>query len=566
MLSRLIWAFTLFPDKRVEKSEAIPIGPENCWWIIGARIGGNRNPTQLDIAMIRQHVEWLFCHFTKVPMKGTHMKTTHLLLLVLLAWFSTLSVTATAQPNIVLIVADDLGYQGLGCYGASLIKTPNIDRLAEEGVRFSDAHSIAAICIPSRYGILSGHYFFRSGNSLGSYQFQFHDGQVTLPSMLKAAGYRTAMLGKWHNGFGHERVVDYNQALKPGPLEIGFDSFFGTPRSHNEPPLVFVEGHDVIGLEADDPISVDKSPGTGAHGKMIGGAKAAAARPDERIDLILAEKATDFFAQQTPDKPFFLYLAFEAPHTPINPAPEFRQKSEAALYGDYVQQLDHCTGVVLDALQQQGLSENTFVIFTSDNGGRYELQALEAGYRCNGDLLGQKTDVWEGGHRVPCIARWPNHIPPGSLRKELFLQIDLMATLAEAAGIDLPTGASPDGASELAGFTNPASPAKRTEAVLRGTGPDSYALRQGDWVYLPKQGSGGYSAPERSRPWSVPYSRMGFKNSDIDEQGQIKPGAPPNQLYNLAADPYQATNVAADHPERVRAMAARLERLIKVEK
>ena len=487
------------------------------------------------------------------------MKTTQLLLFVLLVLFSPLTIAEPSQPNILLMVADDLGYQGVGCYGASLIETPHIDRLAREGVRFSDAHSICSICIPSRYGILSGSYFFRSGNTLGSYACQFEEGQVTLPSMLKSAGYRTAMLGKWHNGFGHEPVVDYNTELKPGPLEIGFDSFFGTPRSHNEPPLVFVQDHFVVGLEADDPISVDKSPQFGAHGKMIGGAKAAAARPDERIDIILADKASDFFAKQTPDVPFFLYLGFAAPHTPINPAPEFRQQSKAALYGDYVQQLDHCTGVVLDALDRQGLSENTFVIFTSDNGGRYELQALKAGYRCNGQLIGQKTDGWEGGHRVPCIARWPQQIPPGSLRKEFFLHVDLMATLAEAAGVALPSGASPDGASELAAFTNPESPANRTEGVIQGH--PGLVLRQGDWVYIPKQGSGGKTVPEPTRPWSVSYAEMGFTNSDIDEHGQIKPEAPKIQLYHLADDPSQATNVATEYPQRVQAMDARLEQL-----
>jgi arylsulfatase A-like enzyme len=466
----------------------------------------------------------------------------------------------TSQPNIVLIVADDLGYQDVGCYGASLIKTPNIDGLAKQGVRFTDAHSISAICMPSRYGILSGTYWFHAKRR-PLYGFQFHDGQVTLPSLMKSAGYKTAMLGKWHNGLGSEPEVNYNVALKPGPLEIGFDSFFGTPRSHNEPPLVFVQDHHVIGLEADDPISVDKSPQFGAHGRMIGGKKARAARPDERIDMILAEKATQFFQQQKPDQPFFLYLAFQAPHTPINPAPEFREKSKAALYGDYIQQLDHCTGIVLSDLEKQGLSENTIVIFTSDNGGRFEEEALQAGHRPNGNLIGQKTDAWEGGHRVPCIARWPKHIPAGTERNELFVLVDLMATLAAAAEIEMPKGASPDGVSQLVAFKNPSSAAKRTEAVLHGTGPSSYILRQGDWVYIPKQGSGGKTVPQPERHWSLPYAKMGFKNSDVDDQGQIKQGSPKVQLYNLATDPNQASNVAEAHAEKVQAMEKRLNEL-----
>ena len=464
--------------------------------------------------------------------------------------------SATPKPNIVLILADDLGYNDLGCYGASLVKTPRLDALASQGVRFTDAHSVCGICIPSRYSVLSGNYFFHA-KVKGSYSLQFHDGQVTLPSLLKSAGYRTAALGKWHNGFGREPEPDYNKELKPGPLEIGFDSFFGTPRTHGEPPLVFVEDHWVVGLDPADPISVDHAKEFGAHGKQIGGAKAMAARPDEKIDFMMADKAERYFAQQKLNQPFFLYLAFAAAHNPINPAPEFRQKSKAGRYGDYVQQLDHCTGMVLDALEKHGLTQNTLVIFSSDNGGRYESGAMKAGHRTNGELLGQKTDAWEGGHRVACIARWPNRIPAGTVRKEFFLQVDLMATLAEAAQIDMPSGASPDGSSELAAFLQPLkAPAKRTEGVLQGT--TGLVLRKGDWVYIPKQGSSGKTAPEPAKPWSMSYKAMGFANSDIDENGQIKPKAPKEQLYNVSTDLSQKTNVAASNPERVAAMRERL--------
>lgn len=463
---------------------------------------------------------------------------------------------AAAQPNIVLIVADDLGYNDVGCNGATLVKTPRIDALAGQGVRFTDAHSMCAICIPSRYSILSGTYYFHA-KFKGSYPLMFHEGQVTLPSLLKSAGYHTAALGKWHNGFGREPEPNYNKELKPGPLEIGFDSFFGTPRTHSEPPLVFVQDHQVVGLDPADPISVDHSKQFGAHGKQIGGAKAAAARPDDQIDFIIAGKAARYFSEQKPGRPFFLYLAFAAVHNPIDPAPEFRKKSQAGLYGDYAQQLDHCTGLVLDALEKNGLMQNTLVIFTSDNGGRYESTAMKAGHRTNGDLLGQKTDAWEGGHRVACIARWPDHIPAGTVRKEFFVQVDLMATLAEAAGIPLPDGASPDGASELAAFLQPtAAPAKRAEALFQGT--KGLVLRQGDWIYFPKQGSLGYTAPEPEKPFGLAYAKMGLTNSDIDEHGQIKPDAPRAQLYNLATDLRQRKNVAPEEPKRVEAMHARL--------
>lgn len=465
------------------------------------------------------------------------------------------------KPNILLILADDLGYRDLSCYGATKIKTPRLDRLASEGARFTDAHSICAVCNPSRYAILSGTYFWHAQRK-PDYSLYFHEGQITLPALLKAAGYRTAALGKWHNGFGRGAPEpDWNGDLKPGPLEIGFDSFFGTPKTHNEPPLVFVDGHRIVGLDPADPIGVDHSPQFGQHGKMIGGAKAQAARPDEQIDFILTWKAEEFLAQQTAGVPFFLHLAFAAPHVPINPAPEFRGKSEAGLYGDYIQQLDHCAGRVLDSLEKSGQAGSTLVIFTSDNAGMYHRDALAAGHRTNGELLGQKTDAWEGGHRVPLFARWPQRIPAGSTREKLFLQVDLMATLAEAAHLGMPAGASPDGRSELAAFTDPEhAPVLRQEAELLGTA--GFALRQGDWVYLPNQGSGGMTAPETpGKPWSQAYAKMGFLNSDIDSEGQIKPGAPAAQLYNLNDDPEQHRNVVAQNPEIAERMHARMHEL-----
>lgn len=466
-----------------------------------------------------------------------------------------------ARPNIVLIVADDLGYRDLSCYGAKLIQTPRIDRLAGEGVRFTDAHSTCAVCNPSRYSILSGTYLWHAKRK-PDYSLYFHEGQVTLPALLQGAGYHTAALGKWHCGFGRDLPEpDWNAELKPGPLEIGFDYFFGTPRTHNEPPLVFVENHWVVGLDPADPIHVDHSPQFGPHGKMVGGAKAAAARPDDQIDFIMAQKAEAFFSQQTAEAPFFLFLAFAAPHVPIDPAADYRGKSPAGLYGDYIQQLDHCTGQVLDSLEKHGFAQNTLVIFTSDNGGMYNHDALAAGHRCNGELLGQKTDVWEGGHRLPLLARWPAHIPAGTERKPLFTQVDFMATFAELAHIPMPAGASPDGASDLAAFLDPAhSPTKRTEAVFLGTA--GFALRQENWLYIPKQGSGGMTAPETpGKPWSQSYAAMQFTNSDIDADGQIKPGAPETQLYDLSDDLEEHRNVVADHADLAARMQARMDEL-----
>ena len=477
-----------------------------------------------------------------------------------LAAIHTLACSALAQSeqrtNIVLMMADDLGYGDLSCYGAKGIATPRIDSLAAQGVKFTDAHSYSGICMPSRYTLLSGRYAFRVKRSM-DYACNFDDGQILLPAALKSKGYRTAMLGKWHNGFGRVPEVNWNAELKPGPLEFGFDSFFGTPRTHSEPPLVFVRDRWIVGLEKDDPIGVDHSPGTGPHGKQTGGQKAMAARPVDQIDLMLADEATRFFAEAGKGNPFFLYLAWSATHNPLSPSAKFQGSSKAGRYGDYIQQLDHCVGLVLDALEKQGLTGNTIVLFTSDNGGRFESGAARAGHRPNGPLLGQKTDAWEGGHRVPFLARWPGHIPTGVVRQEFFHHVDIMATLCEAAGAEIPLGASPDGHSELAAFLKPTeAPAKRTEAILHGTG--SLALRQGQWIYLPGQGSGGKTVPEPAKPFGIPYAKMGVKNSDVNDQGQVNVDAPAEQLYDLKADPSQQTNLAAKQPELLKTMRARL--------
>ena len=271
----------------------------------------------------------------------------------------------------------------------------------------------------------------------------------------------------------------------------------------------------------------------------------------------MADKAARYIAEQKPGRPFFLYLAFAAVHNPINPAPEFRKKSQAGLYGDYAQQLDHCTGLVLDALEKHGLAEDTLVIFTSDNGGRYENTAMKAGHRTTGELLGQKTDAWEGGHRVPCIAlAQPD--PGGHGAEGVLRASGPHGHARRSRRHSAARRGSPDGSSELAAFLQPTvAPAKRTEALLHGS--KGLVLRQGDWIYFPKQGSLGYTAPEPERPFGLPYAKMGFTNSDIDEHGQIKPGVPPEQLYNLATDLRQRKNLAAEQPDRLRAMPRFLE-------
>lgn len=467
-----------------------------------------------------------------------------------------------SRPNVIVIVADDLGYGDLGCYGATKIKTPHIDRLAATGVRFTDAHSSAAFCQPSRYAILAGKYLMRAKRQ-GKQTLYFHEGEATLPSLMKTAGYRTAAIGKWHLGFGRDGDPDYNAELKPGPLEIGFDSFFGCPRTHNEPPFVFVENYRMVGYDPTDPIRIvpaaDAKGGWG-HGISQGARAAHEARPLDRIDLILADKAVDFISRKASD-PFFMYLAFLAPHGPLAPSPEFQGSSEAGGYGDFIQQLDACVGKVLNAIRGQGLDENTIVIFTSDNGAVYTPDSVGAHHRPNGSLLGQKTDAWEGGHRVPLIASWPGRIPQGATCQRLLCQTDLLATICEATKVAVPVGAAEDSVSQLSVLQDPVNaPPVRTEMLSQGAG--GYALRQGDWLYLPKQGSHGFTLPNR-KGWPA-FVWIGNANSDIDDNGLIKPTAPADQLYNLADDPYQKTNVAREHLERAAAMRLRLDELVPI--
>jgi arylsulfatase A-like enzyme len=477
------------------------------------------------------------------------------------AWIA----VAADRPNVLVIVADDLGYGDVGCYGATRIATPSIDRLAAGGVRCLDAHAPAAVCQPSRYAILSGEYHFRAGHR-GDQSLYFRDAQPTLASIFRAAGYRTAAIGKWHLGFGRGGHPDYNAELSPGPLDVGFDSFFGCPRTHNEPPFVFVEDRRVVGLDSADPLRIiaarDTPSGRGwGHGISEGAVAAHAARPLERIDPILADKAAAFVAAPSAE-PFLLYLAFLAPHVPIAPSEEFQGASQAGDYGDFIQQLDACVGKVLAALEASGRDDDTLVFFVSDNGGLYMPAAIASGHRPNGPFLGQKTDAWEGGHRVPFIARWPGHLPAATTCSRMVGLTDIVATACAAAGIAVPPGAAVDSLDQLPVLTAPATvPAVRREMLIQGTG--GYALRQNEWLYLPKQGSMGFTVQSPpAKPWGQPYSRMGVTTSDVDAEGRIKPEAPAEQLYDVATDPRQARNLFKEQPARAARMTARLAEIL----
>ena len=475
------------------------------------------------------------------------------------------SSVAGQQPNVLIILADDLGYGDLSCYGADLVKTPNLDRLSEQGVRFANAHVSAAVCQPSRYAVMTGRYEWRRGKPWdGSYMFD--DKHPTLQQTLGKAGYHTAAFGKWHNGWGLG-PVDYNDAeVKPGPLESGFNYYFGTPRSHNEPPQVFMENRTMYKRDPADPLKmishkevVDRGLKDWGWGLSEGAKGAHEARPEEEIDLIVAERAASYIQARLENKPFFLYVAFVAPHVPISPAERFRGSSRAGDYGDYVQQLDAAVGIVLNALEQQGLAENTLVIFTSDNGGLYMPSAIDAGHQINGQLLGQKTDAWCGGNQVPFIVRWPGNVPAGKTSEAFVSLTDIMATVTAATGVKTPETAI-DSLNQLSVFLNP-DETKLVRSEMVYTGIFGQGIYSDGWVYYPFQGSGGMTAHPTQR-WGQPFARMGTSNSDLNPDGSLKADAPPAQLYNVKRDPGQTTNLYSQHPERVATMKKRLAELI----
>jgi arylsulfatase A len=460
------------------------------------------------------------------------------------------------KPNVILMLADDLGFGDLSCYGATKVKTPNIDRLASQGVRLTDAHAPAAVCQPTRYGVLTGRYYWRAKRTGNGYYFQ--DNETLLPETLRESGYATAAFGKWHLGWGLDQQWSadlWNKPVSDGPNQAGFEYSFMQPSGHEWPPFVFVENDTVYKLDPKDPLEIVKETPphfiaayAGGQGASRGAKAAHEAYDVERLDLEIAERASRWIGEQT--KPFFVYLPFFAPHVPILPSKEFQGTSQAGIYGDFLQQLDHAVGIVLDALEKNGLSENTLVILTSDNGGCHVQTAMDAGHRSNAHLLGLKTDAWEGGHRVPFIARWPGKIPAGTECDQLVSLTDLFPTIAAATGAVLPRDAAPDGLDQLPLLEHPVgTPAIRSEMVYNG-----HSLRSGDWVYLPKPGNMGAFGTFYFKPF-------GYRNSQHDAKGNLLPDALPEQLYNLREDPSQTTNLAAKHPEIAEQMAARLKEI-----
>lgn len=473
------------------------------------------------------------------------------------------------NPNVIIINADDLGYGDLSCYGATKLKTPNIDRLAKEGRRFTDAHSASAVCSPSRYGLLTGRYPLRKnfwGPIPTTQALTIDPSHLTLASLLKGSGYDTACIGKWHLGFGHQKP-DWNGELKPGPLELGFDYYFGIPSVNSGPPFVYVENHHVLGADPADPLVHGKKSVTKVYPEKsgyssIGGAKAAhELYIDEMIGTTLKNKAFEWIKTRKQTKPFFLYLATTNIHHPFTPAKQFVGTSECGLYGDFVHELDWMVGEVLAALEEMKMTDNTLVIFTSDNGGMLHVtgqKARKAGHAMNGNLLGYKFGAWEGGHRVPMIARWPGKIPASTTSNHLISQIDLAATLAAIVDRPLKKGEAIDSVNQLQNLTGMLKMPVRKTLIISPNSPKHLTVRHGKWVYIPSRDEGGFQGRVLGNHLfagaaALPFSKK--TNSDVVD-GKIRSDAPPAQLYNLDADPTQTTNIYAQHPEIVTELKA----------
>jgi arylsulfatase A-like enzyme len=477
------------------------------------------------------------------------------------------------QPNIVLIYTDDLGFGDVSSYGTSAIPTPNIDRLAKNGVRFTNAHATSATCTPSRFSLLTGKYAWRkagTGIAPGDASLLIPVTTTTLPGMLQKAGYNTAVIGKWHLGLGDAKGPDWNAKITPGPLEIGFNYSFLIPATGDRVPCVFVEDHHVVNLDKKDPIKVsytgpvDATAPSGKNdpgllkmqpshghdmtivngisriGYMSGGN--AALWKDEDFANILVKKADAYISAQK-TKPFFLYFSTHDIHVPRIAHERFVGKSGMGPRGDVLLQLDWTVGQVEEILRKNGLLENTLIIFTSDNGqvidDGYKDQAVEklGSHKPGGIYRGGKYSAFEAGTRVPFIVSWKGKITAGKVNNALFSQVDLYASLAGLAGVKVDAGQAPDSKNHLPVLLNQNN--KSREFLVEQSLNSTLSLLVGNWKYI------------------EPSNGPKINKDTNTELGNL----PAPQLYNLSADPGETNNVAAAKPDKVKEMQEQLAKI-----
>jgi arylsulfatase A len=474
--------------------------------------------------------------------------------------------TAADRPNVVVILSDDYGYGSAGCYGAdpTLVKTPAIDRLAKEGRRFTDANTTSSVCSPTRYSLLTGRYCWRTSlkhEVLGTFSpLHIETTRLNMASLLKKHGYRSAAVGKWHLGYGKEDDspkwrTDYTAKLSPGPLDIGFDYHFGVPSNHGDLTGVFVENRYVYGLRSGqippgmkisgpDTDSADyKStygPEDTENGKNAGRILElnAPRRKNERVMKVLTDKATQWLEAQPKNQPFFLYFTPVAVHNPVTPDEDLAGQSAAGSYGDWIHELDRSVERILATLDKIGATQNTLVLFASDNGGVFhpenerlsQTTAYKAGLKVNAGLRGGKHDVWEGGFKIPFIARWPAKIQASTTASQMVSVADILATTAAIVGEPLPkvnVGAE-DSRSFLPVLLGE-NQAKGREDMIIHSADGNFAIRKGPWKWIE----------------GIPVDEIkdGVRKSRKDQFRA--------QLYNTEADPAESKDISAQHPEIV---------------
>lgn len=498
------------------------------------------------------------------------MKTLPLVFIALCAALA--SASAAQKPNILLILADDLGYGDVRCYNdQSKVATPHLDRLAREGMRFTDAHSPSTVCTPTRYSLMTGQMAFRVPNGGAVFQGAggpslIAPGRLTLPAMLKTQGYATAAVGKWHIGLTFRdhagepihsgkleevKRIDFNRRVEGGPADHGFETFFGTACCPTTDWIyAFIDG-DRVPVPPAGPIDKSKLP-KHPYANDCRPGFIAPNFPMEEVDLVFLQKSREFLEQHvraTPGKPFFLYHAAQAVHLPSFPAPQFKGKSGAGPHGDFIHQLDWVVGELMSTLERLGVADNTLIIFTSDNGPEVDSvihMRADHGHDGARPWRGIKRDSWEGGHRVPFLVRWPDRVKPGTTSAQLTSLTDVMATIAAISDAQLPDNAAEDSFNLLPALrgeaTAPIRPYLLTQAFA---GARTLSIRRGPWKFLDHHGSGGnrYENNPRLKSFMLP---------------DTAPDAP-GHLYNLETDPGETRNLYAERPELVKELKALLE-------
>ena len=448
------------------------------------------------------------------------------------------------KPNIVVILADDLGTGDVGAYNRNgIVKTPNLDRFSRQGMRFTDAHSPSSLCTPTRYGLLTGRYCWRSrlksGVLNGESPNLIEPGRPTLPSVLHGAGYRTGGFGKWHLGLGLAAKTDYSKRLEPSPLDHGFDEYFGIPASLDMPPYLYFDGR----MAVEQPTRTIGDNGEAKRGAYWRGGPIAPGFAMEDVVPKTGDRAMRFIRDTTKKQtPYFAYVPLPAPHTPWVPGKAFQNRSRAKLYGDFVEQLDHTIGGILGAVEETGQAGNTLVIITSDNGAPWEKRDMEenGGHWANLDLRGQKSDAYEGGHRVPFLVRWPAKVRAGTVSDVPICHTDLFATCCGAAGVAMPMDAAEDSFAIQAALAGKRGDKAVRPHLVHHAGNGMFALREGGWKWIDGLGSGGFTLPVKI---------------------EAKPGRAAGQLFQIERDPNEREDLALQEPAQAARLSAMLDKI-----